>query len=127
MKFWNWLKSFFTDVNRDKVLKVLDNVEEFVKEAIPIVALIDEKLKPLLANKPKLEAIYKFLAEYADDIDDVLAVAEKLADLPLQDMLANVALELLKGTIKTNVSLSALKLAIELAYQIYKLSKGTND
>lgn len=121
--FKEWLLSWFTDANKQKLLALLGNVKGFVDAALPIVKEIDEVLKPLLASNETIKAISEFLLEHFDNVDYVVDLAEKLSELPLADMLANVALEVLKTRVPATASLSVLRLAIELAYNVYKTSK----
>lgn len=120
-----WVMSWFSDANKQKIFAILNGVKTLVDYALPIVKAIDEKLKPVLNDGAEdvVQAVRKFLEEYMDDLDKVLELADKLADLPMADMLANIALELLKTTSPTNASLSMLRLAVELAYNIYKTTK----
>lgn len=122
-KFWGWFTSFFTDESRAKVARVIDSVQDFVEKAMPIVILIDEKLKPALEARGKLKTVYAFLVEYGDNIDDALALAEKLVKLPTPEMLSGIAVALLQNKDAITASLSVLKLSIELAYNIYKATK----
>lgn len=116
-----WVLSWFTDENKLRLLSFLNGVQVFVDWAYPIVQEIDEKLKPLLKmDLPAFDALVKFLREYEDEFDNIVELAESLKDLPLADMLANVALELLKLKAGTNVATSVLRLAVELAYNLYK-------
>ena len=119
----DWVLSWFTDASRQKLLALLNNIKKFVDVALPIVKEIDEVLKPLLANSTKALALQEFLVKHLGDLDDVITLAVKLSKLPTADMLANVALEILKTKFTVTPSLSALRLAIELAYSIYKSSK----
>ena len=118
----NWVFGWFTDETKQRILAILNGVKGLVEYALPIVKAIDEQLKPFLSqtNADTLKLVTEFLEKHMDDFDAVIALANKLSALPMADMLANLALELLKLKAPTNASLSTLRLAIELAYNIYK-------
>lgn len=118
----NWVFGWFTDETKQRILALLNGVKGLVDQALPIIKAIDQQLKPFLsqANVDTLKEVTKFLSKYMDDFDTVLALANKLSALPMADMLANIALELLKLKVPTNSSFSTLRLAVELAYSIYK-------
>lgn len=124
--FKEWLLSWFTDTRKLQILELLQGVNVFIDYARPIVERIDKQLKPLLKldNTPVFDTIKKFLEEYSDEFDDVVEIANKLKDLPMADLLANVAIECLKLHSSAHVSLSVLRLAVELAYNVYKQSKA---
>lgn len=124
----NWVLSWFTDENKLRLLQFLNGMQVFVDWAYPIVKEIDEKLKPLLkGGTPVVEALTKFFEEYVDDLDEVVDLVHSLKDLPLADMLANVAIELLKLKSGSNIALSVLRLAVELAYNLYKQADKPAD
>jgi hypothetical protein len=121
--FKDWLLSWFTDANKQKLLALLTGIKGFVDAALPIVKEIDELLKPMLEKNSTALALYEFLLKHISNVDYVSDLAKKLSDLPLADMLANVALEILRTKVPATASLSVLRLAIELAYNLYKTSK----
>lgn len=123
-----WALSWFTDESKLRLLAYLNGIQVFINWAGPIVKEIDEKLKPLLKmDIPAFEAVKTFLEEYQDEFDDVVALAESLKDLPMADLLMNVALECLKLKTNGNVAVSVLRLAVELAYNIYKQTGRSQD
>lgn len=132
MQFYDWLTaakewalSWFSDANRARFVALLNKASAYVDLAIPIVKRIDEELKPLLKDKevPALVAIQRFLDANGKGIKNSLEIAQRLASLPMADMLANIALELLKNSSPASTSLSILKLSVEVAYNIYKAMK----
>ncbi len=124
-----WFMSWFTDENKLKILKLIQGVQVFIQYAEPVVEQIDKVLKPLLkdGNMPVLEAIVSFLSEYSDDLEEVLEKAEEYAGLPFGDMLAKIALFCVSQKVSSTVDTSFLKLAIEIAYNTYKLSTKSNQ
>lgn len=121
-----WFLSWFTDVNKLEIIKLLQGIAIFIDYAKPIVEHIDKILKPLLKGEdmPIYDAILTFLGEYSDDFDKVVEMAEEYAELPLGDMLANIAMFCLKAKVGDSVSSSILRLAIELAYNLYKVNSS---
>lgn len=119
-----WFMSWFTDANKLKILKLIQGIQVFIQYAEPVVEHIDKALKPLLkdGNMPAIEAIVAFIGQYSDDLDEVLKQAEKYAELPFGDMLAKIALFCVTQKVSSTVDTSFLKLAIEIAYNTYKLS-----
>ena len=114
-----------------KVIEILEGLDTFFNKALPIVKQIDEELKPALRKLASengdevdvYETILWFLKKFEDTLGDVFEVAQRVYKLPIPDMLFTIALEILKAQSSTNPSLSILRLAIELAYNVYKKSK----
>lgn len=135
MNIWttikNWVLGWFVNPKELKVIEILEGVDIFFNKALPIVRQIDEQLKPLLkkanAEKSSELEIYShvlwFLNQFQDVLDDVLDLVDKVYQLPLPDMLFLIAVEILKAQSKDNPSISVLRLAVELAYNVYKNSK----
>lgn len=128
-KFWTWFKSFFSNESKAKIARVIDEVQDFVEMAMPVVVLIDEKLKPLIDRGIKFKDIYAFLKEHGIDGDEAFNLAQKLIKLPIPEMLVSIAVTLLQSQSTVALSISVLKLSIELAYRIYKSTKddGQNN
>lgn len=123
-EFWNYILSFFNFASaKSAVVTLAHNIEQLVYVVQPIVEEIDKHLKPAVKDSELTvrEAIEVFLGRY--DIDKALAAeqAAKLAYFPTADMLFNVAVLVAKQTTSVPSELSKLNLAIELAYNLYKL------
>lgn len=135
MNFWTtikkWVLGWFVNAKELKVIEILEGVDVFLNRALPIVRKIDEELKPILKQSYKDKAgemeIYSsvlwFLNQFQDVLDDVLELVDKVYLLPLPDMLFTIAVEILKAQSPNNPSISILRLAVELAYNVYKNSK----
>lgn len=124
MKFWNWFTNLFT--GKDKIISLIDSAKAFVEKALPVVQAIEEQIKPFVNDNNKAFLNLKlvtFLSKYNFDFDYVTKIAEQLVKLPNADLLFNLALEVLKVAAPTNTPLSVLRLAVELAYNLYKASK----
>lgn len=119
-----WVMSWFTDASKQRLLALLNGVRQLVEVAGPIVQAIDEQLKPFLNDKNVfLTKLMQFLIANIGSVEKAVALVNQLKDLPMADLLANVALEILKTKVSSNVAFSTLRLAIELAYNIYKTTK----
>lgn len=135
MSIWTtiktWFLSWFVGSKELKVIEILEGLDAFFNKALPIVKQIDEELKPALRKLSSengdevdiYETILWFLKKFEDTLGDVFEVAQRVYKLPLPDMLFTIALEILKSQAVANPSLSLLRLAIELAYNVYKKSK----
>lgn len=135
MSIWTtiktWFLSWFVGTKELKVIEILEGLDTFFNKALPIVKQIDEELKPALRKLASengdevdvYETILWFLKKFEDTLGDVFEVAQRVYKLPIPDMLFTIALEILKAQSSTNPSLSILRLAIELAYNVYKKSK----
>lgn len=136
MSIWTtiktWFLSWFVGTKELKVIEILEGLDVFFNKALPIVKQIDEELKPALRKLAAengdevdvYETILWFLKKFEDTLGDVFVIAQKVYKLPIPDMLFTIALEILKAQSTTNPSLSLLRLAIELAYNVYKSSKS---
>ena len=122
-----WFSGLFAKGNRAVVVSLLDHVSVFVDHALPIVKAIDEQLKPAIrtSSQPLIITIETFIGERLNGLELTAARrdAQKLVYLPTADMLVNVALILLARAKPESVPTSLLRLAIELAYSIYKATK----
>lgn len=123
MNFWTWFKGLFS--NKDKIISIIDSAKVFVEKALPIVEAINNQVKPFLAGSEatKYALLSSFLLKYSGNIKGVASTTEALLKLPNADLLFNLALEILKLAAPTNTSLSVLRLAVELAYNLYKASQ----
>ena len=139
-KLWNnlstWVSSWFSPSGRAKVVEVLNNVSVFIDYALPIVEAIDMSLKPVIRDAQKGVCttpiaclIGDFLSKYGVSDEVAESHGRELQGLPLADMLVNVALLALKQVKPESASSSILRLAIELAYNVYKStrSEGSTD
>lgn len=128
-KSWGeWLTSWWASpVNRNAVLDILDHAAVFADHAMPIVEAIDTELKPALrtGHFAFSMTIENFIRKHCGDADptEVAVLATRLNAMPTPDMLVNVALFLLSRASPKNTGVSILRLAIELAYNVYKGSK----
>lgn len=123
-EIWNYILSFFSYADTaSAVVQLANSLEQAVFKVQPIVEEIDKHLKPAVKDSDLTvrEAIEVFLGRY--DLDKALITEEatKLAWLPTADMLFNVAVLIAKQTTSVPEHLSKLNLAIELAYNLYKL------
>lgn len=123
MKFWTWLTNLFAD--KTDIVVVIDNIKVYVDKILPIVEAIDKEIKPHLqkSDNVKYTLITTFLLKYTGNFSEVAILADKLIKLSNTDLLFNLALEILKLLSAKNTSLSVLRLAVELAYNLYKASK----
>jgi len=140
MNIWTtiktWFISWFVSDKDLKIIDILEDINDLIKWALTIVEKIDNELKPELKRVASegdaidvYETVFKFLNQFKElpaDSDNSLAIdiAEKVYKMPLPDLLFTVAIELLKTFAGTNVQLSALRLAVELAYNIYKKTRN---
>lgn len=129
MKFfklwWAWITRVFRD-DTDIVLELISGVAVFVERAIPIVEEVDKLKQDLkeareqnLAPIRSRQFIEAQLGKYFQDRDEREGLALTLAKIPVADLLFNVAVECL-GRLAPNTSVSTLRLAVQLAYNVYK-------
>ena len=135
MNIWTtiktWVLSWFVSAKEYKVIEILEGLNDFFNKALPIVQQIDEELKPSLKkltaeggdSVDTYETILAFLSKFKEYIGDIAEVAQRVYLLPLPDMLFTIAIEILKSQSTSNPSLSMLRLAVELAYNVYKRTK----
>lgn len=135
MNIWTtiktWFIGWFVGSKELKVIEVLEGLDTLFNKSLPIVKQIDEELKPALKNLTSqngdevdlYETILSFLKKFEDVLDDVFAIAQQVYKLPIPDMLFTIAIEILKAQSAGNVSLSVLRLSVELAYNVYKKTK----
>lgn len=136
MNIWTtiktWFIGWFVGSKELKVIEVLEGLDTLFNKSLPIVKQIDEELKPALKNLASqngdevdlYETILSFLKKFEDVLDDVFAIAQQVYKLPIPDMLFTIAIEILKAQSTGNVSLSVLRLSVELAYNVYKKTKS---
>ena len=126
-KFRTWFASLWTAKNRDALLAVLDHVSVFVDVALPIVEAIDKELKPALrtGHYTVVKSVDDFLRTHmeSEHYDEIAKCSLRVAHMPLPDLAVNVALFMLQRARPESVGVSILRLAIELAYNVYKRSK----
>lgn len=135
MNIWttirNWVVAWFLDRRILKVIDVLESVNDLIDKAIDVVKDIDEDLKPKLKvissdggdSVDIYETVLIYLEKFKEQLGDIVAIAQKVYLLPLPDMLFTIAIEILKSQAIANPSISILRLAVELGYNIYKRSK----
>lgn len=135
MNIWTtiktWVLSWFVGAKEFKVIEILEGLNDFFNKALPIVQQIDEELKPKLKvikadggdSIDTYEAILWFLEKFKEHLGDIVEIAQRVYLLPLPDMLFTIAIEILKAQSTSNPSLSMLRLAVELAYNVYKKTK----
>jgi hypothetical protein len=136
MNIWTtiktWFLSWFVGSKELKVIEILESLDTLFNKSLPIVRQIDEELKPALRNLATqngdevdlYETILSFLKKFEDILDDVFVIAQQVYKLPIPDMLFTIAIEILKAQSTGNVSLSVLRLSVELAYNVYKKTKS---
>lgn len=135
MNIWTtiktWFLGWFVSSKDLKIIDILEDINEFIKLALVIVEKIDNELKPELKRATSVgdsidvyETVLKFLEQFKELSINTVELANKVFEKPLPELLFTVAVELLKAYTGTNASLSALRLAVELAYNIYKKSKS---
>lgn len=135
MNIWTtiktWILSWFVGAKEFKVIEILEGLNDFFNKALPIVQQIDEELKPRLKTIASdggdsidtYETVLWFLAKFKEHLGDIVEIAQRVYLLPLPDMLFTIAIEILKAQSANNPSLSMLRLAVELAYNVYKKTK----
>lgn len=135
MNIWTtiktWVLSWFVGAKEFKVIEILEGLNDFFNKALPIVQQIDEELKPRLKaiasdggdSIDTYETVLWFLAKFKEHLGDIVEIAQRVYLLPLPDMLFTIAIEILKAQSASNPSLSMLRLAVELAYNVYKKTK----
>lgn len=135
MNIWTtiktWVLSWFVSSKDYKVIEILEGVNDFFNKALIIVQQIDEELKPRLKaisadggdSIDTYETILWFLEKFKEHLGDIVEIAQRVYLLPLPDMLFTIAIEILKSQSIGNPSLSILRLAVELAYNVYKRTK----
>lgn len=124
-----WVRSWFSSAGRDAVLDVISRLASAVDFALPIVREIDEFLKPVVRDNiegkcqtPIACLVEQFLsARYGYTKEQALEIGEEVSGLPLADLLLNVGVWALRDKYPHHaMALSALRAAVELAYQTYK-------
>lgn len=123
--WWRWFRAFFGS-NGDVVRSILEQAAKFIDLAIPIVQDIDKTIKAFLQShrdQPlhQYEGIIEFLRQRGVNHDVSVEIANSLHQLPINDILVNLAVVLLKQVSPSlAASSSFLRLVIELAYNVYK-------
>jgi len=135
MNIWTtiktWLLSWFVSDKDLKIIDILEDINDLVKWALTIVEKIDNELKPELKRVASegdkidvYETVLKFLEQFKELSINAVEIANKVFEKPLPELLFTIAIELLKAYSGTNASLSTLRLAVELAYNIYKKTRN---
>lgn len=133
---WVWLLSVarIPSKHTEDVLKVAAGVVEYVDAAIPVVKQINERLKSAISEDTNWSDRYHQVATFLQFVDPVdaddkekqrehSAVVVSVYQLPRAELLARVALFLLEKSLPSSPATSVLRLAIEIAYQVYKASR----
>lgn len=118
----HWFSSLFHG-SGDVVQQVLHGVSSFVNLAAPIVEKLAEIDKALPASAITIAA-QKVLEIYQQDaavVSNWLASVKDMTDAA--DILRSAATAALSALVPAGAASSAINLAIELAYSIYKASK----
>jgi hypothetical protein len=135
MNIWttikNWFLGWFVGSKELKVIEILEGIDVLLNKAIPIVKQLDEELKPALRDLytgtgdevDVYETVFLFLKKFENILGDISTIAQQVYKLPLPDLLFTIAIEILKAQSTGNASLSILRLAVELGYNIYKKTK----
>lgn len=126
--WWNWFGAFFGK-NASRAKEVLESVSKLIDVALPIVEDIDQTIKQFLkvhSHQPGMiyDGIVEFLQLRGVPESESREAANTLRFMPTADILVNLALLLLQRNAAASAGYSLLRLAIELAYNIYK---GTRD
>jgi hypothetical protein len=135
MNIWTsiktWFLGWFVGSKELKVIEILESADMLFNKSFPIVKQIDEELKPALRSLAAkngdeadvYETILAFLKRFEGVLEDFHKLAKQVYELPIPDMLFTIAIEILKAQSAGNVSLSLLRLSVELAYNVYKKTK----
>lgn len=135
--FGTWIASWFKGDFIKTVGRLLGRLEPYSEPALRVVSAIDEELKPALkVNHLTLadtlqDFIYRQLTLEGVLTTDSSELREGVRKLIGQvrfattgDLLANVAVFLLTQIMPKHPGTSLLRLAVELAYNLYKESKN---
>lgn len=124
----NWFVGWWNPEGRHQVLDVLNHVSAFADHAMPIVEAIDVQLKPALrtGNFAFSLTLEDFITKNCEGVDskEIASLVSRVYGLPTPDLLVNVALFMLARVAPNHTGVSVLRLAIELAYNVYKVSKN---
>lgn len=120
-----WISGLWTPAKRDAVLSVVERVAEYLDQASEIVAAVDVDLKPMIytGHLPKDVAVHKFMIERQVPDADAFKFAMLVKSFPSSELFAAVAVYLLLQLIPKSAGTALARLAIELAYNIYKEAK----
>lgn len=108
---WRWW-------TKPRVARVIDEAAVLAEQAAPIVEDIENNLKPHLKPNRNKTLIESYLGEFEADETLVKQVAGALSKLPIPDMLHGVACFLVARYVP-EPSRGLVRLAVELAYQLY--------
>jgi hypothetical protein len=111
-----WIASLFLPANVALILTAVRSVVDILDVAIPVVAKINDEVKPALDAGASVEdVIEQFLKDFG-----VNAAIEQLAALPRADLLHGLAVLAIESLVKQPMPRSALRLGAEIAYWVYK-------
>lgn len=121
VSFKKWLLSWVPG-SKQQVVELWDNLGELVAMAGPVVKSIDTELKPLLQDPAydSLTALRGFLAKYGlVDKQHEDELKQLYETMPIGDLCLHIALLILKAIGGADARVRMLRLAIELAYNVY--------
>lgn len=116
-----WLSRLFIN---QQVQDVMGTAATMIDHVTPIIVAIEKDLKPGLQNNTldnKL-AIRHFLETHAYDYFDIFKLVDELYDKPYIHIITSVALAMAQRLAPAE-STSVIRLALELAYNIYKVTR----
>ena len=124
----SWFRSVYSWFFSRKAVDVLKEAVKIADVARPIVEDIERSLKPHIkeiagggSTTSRFSAVDTFLKSYVDDTRDSYTVALSLSALPTNDLLSGVA-EFVVHRLMPEKARPFIRLAIELAYIVMKLS-----
>jgi hypothetical protein len=122
----HFFKSLFGD-NGATVQKVLHDVSGFVGIAEPIIQEIEVEVKAIIQagdHNATLTSMLNFLGKYEPDFNKAKQIADTLSGLPVADILHNLAVLALSTIVPAGTASSLIRMAVELAYNVFKAKKA---
>lgn len=125
----DWMVGLFGD-NADDVRTVLVAASGLIDKALPIVESLDAGLKQDLAADPLnrtavMNAVTELGVTGSDrPLTEAAKIANRVAGLSVSEVLAAVAVYVLGRQVPAGIPERILRLAIELAYCVYKARRG---
>jgi hypothetical protein len=122
----HFFKSLFGP-NSTAVQKLLHSISGFVGLAEPIILEVENDLKEVIKAGDKtlaLPKIVEFLSRYEPDVAKAGDIANSLSGLPVSDLLHNLAVIALSTVVPAGTATSLVRMAVELAYNIFKSKKA---